>query len=62
MGRQPCRTASGRSPADWEGRFAAWESQESRRSKVESRKSKVGRDALRRVRAARRCGRNGSRP
>ena len=25
MCRQPCRAAYGRHPADWEGRFAAWE-------------------------------------
>ena len=30
MRRQPCRTALGRHPADWKGRFAVWENREVR--------------------------------
>ena len=41
MRRQPCRAVCGRSPADWEGRSAAWENRESRRSKVEGREGRA---------------------
>ncbi|MBP5544540.1 MAG: hypothetical protein ILM98_10725 [Kiritimatiellae bacterium] len=57
MRRHPCRTAVA---APRQIGKAALRHGNTR--KVESRRSKVGRDALCRVRAARRCCRNGSRP